>query len=256
MLEVRELTKLYGRVAAVQDLSFTVRPGEVLGLLGPNGSGKSTSVKILAGLLEPSFGEIRFEGESISGNMTRYRRSMGYVPEVPELYTYLSGREYLELIGCLREIPFLRLDRTIRKLLDLFSLGSDGGGRISTYSKGMRQKILISAALLDNPSLLLFDEPLSGLDVTSALIFRDLVRRLALTGKAIVYSSHALETVEKICTRVVILRKGRVAAHDSVDALRDLMHSPSLEDIFTQLVVDDDTDSIAAEIVNVVSATS
>ncbi|MDA0204475.1 MAG: ABC transporter ATP-binding protein, partial [Acidobacteria bacterium] len=204
----------------------------------------------------PFSGEIRFEGESIGGNMTRYRRSMGYVPEAPELYTYLSGREYLELIGCLREIPFLQLDRTIRRLLDLFSLDSDGGGRISTYSKGMRQKILISAALLDNPRLLLFDEPLSGLDVTSALIFRDLVRRLAIAGKAVVYSSHALETVEKICTRVVILRKGRVAAHDSVDALRDLMHSPSLEDIFTQLVVDDDTDRIAADIVDAISATS
>jgi len=156
----------------------------------------------------------------------------------------------------LREIPFIQLSRTIRRLLELFSLGSDGGGRISTYSKGMRQKILISAALLDNPRLLLFDEPLSGLDVTSALIFRDLVRRLAMAGKAIVYSSHALETVQRICTRVVILRKGRVAAHDSVEALRDLMQSPSLEDIFTQLVVDDDTDRIAAEIVDAVCSES
>ncbi len=254
MLEVRELTKLYGRVAAVDELSFSVGPGEVVGLLGPNGSGKSTTVKILAGLLEPSSGKVLFDGNPIQDDMARYRRSMGYVPEVPELYTYLSGREYLELIGCLREIPYERLDRTIRRLLDLFSLGSDGGGRISAYSKGMRQKILISAALLDNPQLLLFDEPLSGLDVTSALVFRDLVRRLAIAGKAIVYSSHALDTVEKICTEVVILRKGRVAAHDSVDALRDLMKSPSLEDVFTQLVVDDDTDSIAAAIVDAVTA--
>jgi ABC-2 type transport system ATP-binding protein len=256
MLEVRELTKLYGRFAAVQDLSFAVRPGEIVGLLGPNGSGKSTTVKMLAGLLDPSFGEIRFEGQSISSDLTRYRQAMGYVPEVPELYAYLSGREYLEMIGCLREIPFLTLDKKIRRLLDLFSLGSDGGGRISSYSKGMRQKILISAALLDNPRLLLFDEPLSGLDVTSALVFRDLVRRLALAGKAIVYSSHALETVEKICTSVIILRKGRVAAQDSVSALRELMQSPSLEDVFTQLVLDEDTDRIAAQIVEAVCSPS
>ena len=115
MLEVRELTKLYGRFAAVQDLSFAVRPGEIVGLLGPNGSGKSTTVKMLAGLLDPSFGEIRFEGQSISSELTRYRQAMGYVPEVPELYAYLSGREYLEMIGCLREIPFLTLDKKIRR---------------------------------------------------------------------------------------------------------------------------------------------
>jgi ABC-2 type transport system ATP-binding protein len=222
----------------------------VLGLLGPNGSGKSTTVNMLSGLLQPTVGDIFFQGVRIRDDLTGYKRRLGYVPEIPHIYSYLSGREYLELIGCLREMPYGPLDRKIRRLLELFSLGSDGGARISSYSKGMRQKILIAAALLDDPPLLIFDEPLSGLDVTSALVFRDLIRRLALAGKTIVYSSHALETVEKICTNVVILRKGSAAAHDSVASLRDLMKLRSLEDVFTQLVVRENTEQVAAEIVS------
>jgi ABC-2 type transport system ATP-binding protein len=249
MLEVRNLYKRYGVLFALRDLSFVVRPGEALGLLGPNGSGKSTTVNMLTGLLEPTSGQILFEGKPIHDDLTAYKRHVGYVPETPNLYPYLSGREYLELIGCLREIPAVELDRKIRRLLDLFSLGSDGGARISAYSKGMRQKILIAASLLDDPPLLIFDEPLSGLDVTSGLVFRDLVKALTAAGKTIVYSSHALETVEKICTRVVILRKGVAAAHDSVENLRVLMRSPSLEDIFKQLVISEDTETIASEIV-------
>ena len=249
MLEVRNLSKRYGVLYALRDLSFTVRPGEAIGLLGPNGSGKSTTVNMLTGLLEPTAGQILFQGEPISKDLAGYKRRIGYVPETPNLYPYLSGREYLELIGCLREVPAVELDRKIRRLLNLFGLGSDGGARISAYSKGMRQKVLIAAALLDDPAMLIFDEPLSGLDVTSALVFRDLVKALTTAGKTIVYSSHALETVEKICTRVVILRKGVAAAHDSVENLRVLMRSPSLEDIFKQLAVSEDTELIASEIV-------
>ena len=249
MLEVRSLSKRYGVLYALRDLSFVVRPGEALGLLGPNGSGKSTTVNMLTGLLEPTSGQVLFDGKPIQQDLAAYKRRVGYVPETPNLYPYLSGREYLELIGCLREIPALELDRKIRRLLNLFGLGSDGGARISAYSKGMRQKILIAAALLDDPPMLIFDEPLSGLDVTSALVFRDLVKALTAAGKTVVYSSHALETVEKICTRVVILRKGVAAAHDSVENLRTLMRSPSLEDIFRQLAVTEDTETIASEIV-------
>ncbi len=254
MLEARALSKRFGPFYAVRELSFCVRPGEVLGLLGPNGSGKSTTVNMLTGLLEPSEGDVYFDGAPARNDLTAYKRKLGYLPEVPHLYTYLSGREYLELVGCLREMPAAATDRKIRRLLELFSLGPDGGARISSYSKGMRQKILIAAALLDDPPVLVFDEPLSGLDVTSALVFRDLVKQLALAGKMIVYSSHALETVEKICTRVIILRKGRAVAHDSVQALRTLMKMPSLEDVFTQLVVQEDTSRIASEIVAAIEA--
>ena len=254
MLEVRNLSKRYGVLYALRDLTFTVRTGEAMGLLGPNGSGKSTTVNMLTGLLEPTSGQILFEGRPIRDDLAGYKRRIGYVPETPNLYPYLSGREYLDLIGCLREIPAVELDLKIRRLLNLFGLGGDGGARISAYSKGMRQKILIAAALLDDPAMLIFDEPLSGLDVTSALVFRDLVKALTKAGKTVVYSSHALETVEKICTRVVILRKGVAAAHDSVENLRTLMHSPSLEDVFKQLAVSEDTEMIASEIVATMGA--
>ncbi|MCB1020046.1 MAG: ABC transporter ATP-binding protein [Bryobacterales bacterium] len=254
MLEARNLSKRYGVLYALRDLSFTVRPGEALGLLGPNGSGKSTTVNMLTGLLDPTSGQIFFEDKPIRNDLSAYKRRIGYVPETPNLYTYLSGREYLELIGCLREIPAAELDRKIRRLLDLFGLGADGYARISAYSKGMRQKILIAAALLDDPPLLIFDEPLSGLDVTSALVFRDLVKALTLAGKTVLYSSHALETVEKICTRVVILRKGVAVAQDSVANLRSLMQKPSLEDVFKQLAVSEDTASIASAIVATIEA--
>ncbi|PYT15642.1 MAG: ABC transporter ATP-binding protein [Acidobacteria bacterium] len=251
MLEVRGLTKRYTTVTAIDDVSFAVKPYEVLGYLGPNGSGKSTTVNIITGLLEPTRGEVLFEGRSIQAQLIDYKRRLGYVPESPHLYPYLTGREYLQLVGRLRGMARRTLDSKIDDLLQLFSLGSSRHSPIASYSKGMRQKILISAALLHNPDILVFDEPLSGLDVASALVFRNLVKTLAREGKIILYSSHVLEVVEKVCTHVMILRKGRVAANDSVEGLRNLMQMPSLEDIFSELVLDQDIETTANAIVDV-----
>ena len=251
MLEVRELTKRYTTVTAVEDVSFTVKPYEVLGYLGPNGSGKSTTVNIITGLLEPTRGEVLFEGRSIQSQLIDYKRRLGYVPESPHLYPHLTGREYLQLVGRLRGMPQRTLDPKIDDLLQLFSLGASRHSPIASYSKGMRQKVLISAALLHNPDILVFDEPLSGLDVTSGLVFRNLVKTLAREGKIILYSSHVLEVVEKVCTHVMILRKGHVVANDSVEGLRNLMHLPSLEDIFSELVLEQDIETTANAIVDV-----
>ena len=254
MLEVRHLTKRYSGIPAVKDVSFTIQPGEILGYLGPNGSGKSTTVKMLTGLLEPTQGHVFFEGRDIRENLIGFKRRLGYVPEEPHVYPYLSGREYLQLVGRLRSLPQPALDRKIDDLLDLFSLREARHSTISSYSKGMKQKILICAAVLHNPTVLIFDEPLSGLDVTSALVFRNLVERLAREDKIILYSSHVLEVVEKICSKVIILHKGSVVANDSVERLRHLMSLPSLEDIFAQLVVQEDTDRIANGIVDVIKS--
>jgi ABC-2 type transport system ATP-binding protein len=251
MLEVRELTKRYTTVTAVQDVSFTVKPYEVLGYLGPNGSGKSTTVNIITGLLEPTRGEVLFNGRGIQSQLIEYKRRLGYVPESPHLYPHLTGREYLQLVGRLRGLPPKTLTSKIDDLLQLFSLGSSRHSPIASYSKGMRQKVLISAALLHNPDILVFDEPLSGLDVTSALVFRNLIKTLAREGKIILYSSHVLEVVEKVCTHVMILRKGRVVANDSVEGLRSLMNLPSLEDIFSELVLEQDIETTANAIVDV-----
>lgn len=252
MLYVSNLTKEYHRRAVVDHVNFTILPGEILGYLGPNGSGKSTTVRMLTGILEPTSGHVRHRGRAIREDMLPYKRVLGYVPEEPFLYPYLTGREYLQLSGRLRGLPEKRIQEKVDALLSLFSLYEHRFSPISAYSKGMKQKILISSALLHDPEVLIFDEPLSGLDVTTALIFRDLVRGLAREGKIILYSSHVLEVVEKICTRVLILRRGRVVAHDSVEHLRALMASPSLEDIFSQLAVNEDTAKIAGEIVAVV----
>lgn len=251
MLEARGLTKRYTTVTAIDDISFTVQPYQVLGYLGPNGSGKSTTVNIITALLEPTRGEVLFNGRSIQSQLIEYKRRLGYVPESPHLYPHLTGREYLQLVGRLRGLPKRTLDKKIDDMLQLFALGASRHSAISSYSKGMRQKVLISAALLHNPDILVFDEPLSGLDVTSALIFRNLIKSLSREGKMILYSSHVLEVVEKVCTHVMILRKGHVVANDTVDGLRTLMHLPSLEDIFSELVLEQDIETTANSIVDV-----
>ncbi|MEO7143542.1 MAG: ABC transporter ATP-binding protein [Bryobacteraceae bacterium] len=240
MLEVRHLVKRYNRIPAVDDVSFTIRPGEILGLLGPNGAGKSTTVKVLTGLMEPTSGEIFFQGQDVRADWIGFQRRMGYVPEEPHLYPHLTGREYLQLVGRLRGIPHLTLNPRMDEMLRLFSLWEDRHSPLASYSKGMRQKILLSAALLGNPDLLILDEPFSGLDVNAALVLRTLLHALAAGGKMILYSSHVLEVVEKVCSSVVILRKGKIVAHDAVEHLRDLMRQPSLEGVFSQLTEQED----------------
>ncbi len=252
MLEVTGLTKKFSGVPVLNGVSFAVNPHEVSGYLGPNGAGKSTTVKILTGLIEPSDGSITWNGTDISRSLVEYRSRLGYVPEEPLVYPYLTGREYLQLVGRLRGIPEKRLNQKIDEMMNLFSLRSSRHAAMASYSKGMQQKILISAALLHNPDLLILDEPMSGLDVTSALIFRNLVRILAREGKVILLSSHVLEVAEKMCSRVMILHKGCLVADDSVERLRELMDVPSLVEVFSQLVIHEDTEKIAREMMEVI----
>lgn len=254
MLEVRSLVKRFSGIAALDNVSFRIGKGEILGYLGPNGSGKSTTVKILTGLLEPSEGELFYNGANIRRDFVAFKRITGYVPEEAHLYPHLTGREYLQLAGRLRGIPRGRLEEKADAFLKLFGLEEARYGLISSYSKGMRQKVLISSALLHDPEVLIFDEPFSGLDVTAAQVFKSLLRRLAAEGKVILYSSHVLEVVEKVCSQVVILRKGKVVAHDSVERLRELMSLPSLEDVFSQLAQQEDSDAVAASLIEVMRA--
>jgi ABC-2 type transport system ATP-binding protein len=254
VLEVKRLTKRFNSIAAVDDVSFRIEPGEVNGYLGPNGSGKTTTVKMLTGLLEPSAGTILFNGRDIRSDLIGYRKRLGYVPEEPYLYTYLSGKEYLELVGRLRSIPERLLATKAEGLLELFRLGPHRYAPISSYSKGMKQKILICAALLHDPEVLILDEPMSGLDVTSVLVLRDVVKSLAAEGKIVVFTSHILEVIEKVCSTVMILHRGRVVANDRVERLRHLMKLPSLEQIFRQLVVEEDTEAVAKAVVQVMKA--
>ena len=251
MLEARALGKFYSGIPAVKDLYFTVQRGEVLGLLGPNGSGKSTTVSMLTCLLEPSTGMVLLDGESVAKRPLEYKARLGYVPEEAHLYSYLTGPEYLELVGQLRGVPRRALERKIDAFISIFGLEDDRHAQMSAYSKGMRQKILISAALLHDPEVIIFDEPNSGLDVTSGLILRSVVQELAAAGKIIVYSSHVLEVVEKVATDVLILHDSRVVAHDSVSRLRDLMALPSLEPVFRRVVIAENVEQVARDVVGV-----
>ncbi len=253
MLEAVHLTKRYASLPAVEDLSFTLKPGQVLGCLGPNGSGKSTTVKMLTGLLEPTRGKVQLDGRDIRDDLTGYRKCLGYVPEEALLYPYLTGWEYLEMVATLRGMPRSRLAITIDSLLELFSMHPHRFASIGTYSKGMRQRILLIAAIMDDPQILIFDEPLSGLDVTSALIFKTLIQELGRGGKLVFYCSHVLEVVEKVCTDVLIMRKGKVIAQDSVTNIRKLL-GESLENTFLHLVDDVDTGRVARDIVSVMKA--
>jgi ABC-2 type transport system ATP-binding protein len=245
MLEARHLVKRFFGTAVVSDVSFEVRAGEVVGYLGPNGSGKSTTAKMLTGLLETSAGAVLFDGRNIADDPVAFRRRLGYVPEEPNLYTFLSAIEYLELVGRLRELPSALLTRKIGALLELFGLSPAANQDIGSYSKGMKQKVMIIAALLHDPD--------SGLDVTATLVLRQLVIALARRGKAVLYSSHVLELVEKACDRVLVIHRGHVVANDTVEALQRLMCRASLEEVFSQLVLRADPERTAADIADVVA---
>jgi ABC-2 type transport system ATP-binding protein len=254
MLELRNVSKDFRGIAAVANLSFSARPGEITGYLGPNGSGKSTTMKMITALIEPSAGEILFDGAPIQRDLIAYKQRLGYVPEEPHLYAHLSGLEYLGMVGQLRNLPPKATVARIDGLLRLLSLHDDRHVPISSYSKGMRQKVLLAAALLHNPDLILLDEPFSGLDVGTALILRSLIEELAARGKVVLFSSHELETVERVCSHVVILHRGKIVADDSIARLRTLMALPTLEEIFSQLAIDQNTLAISREIADLIRA--
>jgi len=254
MLDLRHVCKRFKRSPAVDDVSFSARAGEITGYLGPNGSGKSTTMKMITGLMETTSGKILFKGESIERDLIAYKQRIGYVPEEPHLYSHLSGLEYLTMVGKLRGLPAKPTIDRIDGLLQLFALHGDRHTAIGAYSKGMRQKILLSAALLHNPDLLILDEPFSGLDVGTGLVLRSLIQELARRGKAVLFSSHELETVERVCSHVVILNRGKIVADDSIEHLRMLMAVPTLEGIFSQLAVEQDTAAISREIADLIHA--
>jgi ABC-2 type transport system ATP-binding protein len=254
MLEASGLSKYYGSVPVVQNVTFRLEPGEVLGYLGPNGSGKSTTVKMLTGLLQPSRGEVTQDGEDIHKNLAEYRRRLGYVPEEANLYPYLTGEEYLEMVGTLRSIPEARRKSRIDSLLQLFALAPHRQVSLGSYSKGMRQRILLISALMDNPDVLIFDEPMSGLDVTSSLVLKNLIQELSGRGKAIFFCSHVLEVVEKICSQLIILRKGQVIAYGRTTEVLQSIGQSTLEGTFLQLTEGRDVAQIANDIVDVVVA--
>ena len=253
MLEARGLTKRYGGLLALNNVDFELHRGEIVGYLGPNGSGKSTTVNLVVGLLEPSAGFIAIDGIRMSDNPVEYKRKIGYVPEEPFLYTHLTAGEYLTLVGRLRGIPQAALNKKIARLLELFQLQDSRYRTMNGYSKGMRQRVLLAAALLHNPDLLVLDEPFSGLDVNAGLLFRALLTLLAAEGRMILFSTHRFDMVEKLCSRAVILSHGRKAAEHDV-AATGTQGTPSLEDTFCRVTRQADFRPLARAILDTIQA--
>jgi ABC-2 type transport system ATP-binding protein len=251
MLEARGLTKRYGGLLALDKVSFQLNRGEIVGYLGPNGSGKSTTVNIVVGLLEPTSGSVTIDGRPLSEDPIGYKQKIGYVPEEPYLYTHLTATEYLTLVGRLRRLPGPALDAKIARLLQLFQLHDSRYSTMAAYSKGMRQRVLLAAALLHNPDLLVLDEPFSGLDVNAGLLFRALLGLLAADGRMILFSTHRFDMVEKLCSRVVILSSGRMVAEHRLTEFMPA-GSPSLEDTFFRVTKQADFAPVAREIIDTI----
>lgn len=252
VLEARGLVKRYSAVTAVREVGFSVGRGEVLGVLGPNGAGKSTIVKMITGLIEPSRGAVLFHGKSIGEDLAGYKRRLGYVPEAPDLYGFLTGWEYLDLVATLRGIGRRQFREKASAMLQALTLYGSRDALIGSYSKGMRQRIVLISALMHDPEMLVLDEPFSGLDVTSALVIRGVIARLAAEGKAIVFSSPVLEQADRLCTHLVVLKRGTVAGAGAMEEMRSGFAGLGLEAGFLQLTEQADVDRVAQDFISAV----
>ena len=249
MISCHNLTRRFGDFTAVDNLSFEIPKGAICAFMGPNGAGKSTTVKIITGLLRPNDGRVLFEGKDIHADLLAWRATFGYIPEEAHLYTWMSAMEYLQLVGRLRGMRERLIEEKATAMLELLGLESWRHSPMTVYSKGMRQRVLMAAALMHDPKMLIFDEPLSGLDVLSSRLFRDLLHELAAAGKAVLYISHVLEIVEQVCDRVIVIAQGKVLADAPPSELTKLMELPSLERVFAQLVRQQDTRAAAHNMV-------
>ena len=240
MIKVQQLTKTYNQTEALRNVSFTVPAGQVCGYLGPNGAGKSTTVKILTGVLRPTSGEASVAGFDVVGESLEVKKRIGYVPETGTVYSTLSANEYLALVGALHDMEPEAVAERSAQMLELFQIRDAADRRLDTLSKGMRQKVVISAALLHDPEVVLFDEPLSGLDANAAWMIKDIVRGLADRGKTILYCSHILDVVERLCERVIILDRGEIVADGMTTELLSSSKRATLETLFRSLTATED----------------
>ena len=235
VISIKDLKMSFGDKQVLKGINLEIQSGQIIGYIGPNGAGKSTTVKILLGILEGFQGEVKVFGEDISKGSIEYKKKIGYVPESAEMYDTLTAQEYLTFIGELYGIDFDIVDNKAQRLLSLFGMSEVYTDRISSFSKGMKQKVLIIASLLHNPDILFFDEPLSGLDANSVMVFKEIITELAAQGKTIFYSSHIMEVVEKISDRIILINDGQIVADGTFSQLQEKSSEGSLEDIFNQL---------------------
>lgn len=248
ILSIRNLHKWYGDHHVLNGINLDVFPGQVIGYIGPNGAGKSTTVKILCGLISDYDGEVRILGQDLRTHVLAIKQRIGYVPELAELYDVLTPVEFLSLMGALYNLPLATTLDRMEKML--YALGLEGqlGKRMETFSKGMKQKVLITSGLLHNPEIIILDEPLSGLDANSVLILKDLIHRLAQEGKTIFYCSHMMDVVEKVSDRIILIDNGAIVAQGTFAELKTQLGDKSLEMMFASLTADSSIHQTAAHI--------
>jgi len=255
MITIRQLSKSFGPQVAVKSIDLEVPAGQLVGLLGPNGAGKSTTIRMLTGMLLPTSGTAEVGGFDVVQDPLSVKRIVGYVPESGAVFEALTGWEYLQLIAALYHMPEDEAATRIERFGQFFDLTIDTlqDKRLSAYSKGMRQKVVITAALLHNPKVVFFDEPLNGLDANAALSLKTLITSLAREGKTIVYCSHILDVVERICKRVVIIHEGSIVADGSVEQLLEQSGQRSLEQVFNKLTATENLLARAEEFARVLT---
>jgi ABC-2 type transport system ATP-binding protein len=256
MVEVLNVIKLYGTKPALKNISFEIRKGEICGYIGPNGAGKSTTVKILTGMIKPDRGGVYLSGIDVLKQPEKIKRLFGYVPETGAVFESLTAREYLRFAGRMYDLPDRTIDERSSLLLEYFGLLETADSMMTTYSKGMKQKIIISTALLHSPEIYFFDEPLDGLDANATVLFKELLRHLAQRGKTILYCSHLLDIVERICHRMIILRNGQIIAQGDINELRELTRQDTLEEAFSILTESGDAEEKTSRFLDKLDATS
>ncbi|MBU5213321.1 ABC transporter ATP-binding protein [Heyndrickxia oleronia] len=252
ILSINNLRKSYGANEVLQGIDLTVSRGEIIGYIGPNGAGKSTTVKIILGIEEGYTGEVKLFGKDISDGNIEYKKKIGYVPEIAEVYDTLTGFEYLTFIGELYGMDFDLVEYKAKRLMELFGIGDVYHSRISSYSKGMKQKLLIISSMLHNPEILFLDEPINGLDANSVMIFKEILSQLAEQGKTVFYSSHIMDVVEKISSRIILLNGGKIVADGTFAELKNQNKEGTLEEIFNQLTGFNEHKEIGERFVSIV----
>ncbi|WP_248912406.1 ABC transporter ATP-binding protein [Paenibacillus antarcticus] len=252
IISIRDLVLNYGNKTVLHWINLDVFKGQIIGYIGPNGAGKSTTVKVLLGLIADYKGEVKILGRDISDGDVEYKRKIGYVPEVADIYESLTAQEYLTFIGQLYGMEYAQADHKAYQLMTSFELDAMYRSRISSFSKGMKQKVLLISSLIHNPEILFLDEPLSGLDANSVMVVKELLACLAAQGKTIFYSSHIMDVVEKISNRIILLDNGKIIADGSFHELQQQSKEGSLEQVFSQLTGSHDHKDIAKRMVSIV----
>lgn len=253
VIDIQHLDKYYGSYKVLNDISLQVAAGEIVGYIGPNGAGKSTTIKILIGMIPDFRGTVKVLGFDLQNDPLEVKRRIGYVPENAALYDVLSPMEYLRFVGGLHELDTSHLENKTTELLRLFGLYDNRNDRMTTFSKGMKQKVLLISGLLHNPEVIFLDEPLSGLDANAVILVKEILAQLKAAGKTIFYSSHLMDVVEKISDRIVLINKGTVIANGPFNELKAQQSSGSLEQLFNQLTGNDQHTSVAEEFIQVLN---